>query len=376
MKKLHDLTSVDNTTATKTDIEQARKQLQDDIKKVDDVRQASVKSADAAVATVKNGANDDVKNRIAAVKAAEETGTKSAIDEAVAKLQTADATVVPANVADDAAVVAAKRAVDDALNAKTYVPGDVAKAKQAYEQAVANAQATLRAVVDQANAIKVPANLQNNAGDLIQMVTDLQDLANQTDTTVSELRTALTAVQNRLAELNAMNHGGVVDGRQGETIVNTNVPATKVTVAEHHDSVNTSRATAVAASKMSVAKGAVVTKMVQNGVTTTTAKQAETRGNKATVALRNGASVAKADNQVVATTANAPKTDADRIHDMLDDAKVNKASINMTENASENYIGIIIASLMVAGMFGLLAAFWRRQKENEKEFQARINGDK
>lgn len=375
LKKLHDLTSADNTTATKTDIEQARKQLQDDIKKVDDVRQASVKTADGAVATVKNGTNADVKNRIAAVKAAEETGTKSAIDEAVAKLQTADATVVPANVSDDAAVVAAKRAVDDALNAKTYVPGDVAKAKQAYDQAVANAQATLRTVIDQANAINVPANLQNNAGDLIQMVTDLQALANQTDTTVSALCTALTAVQNRLAELNAMNQGGVVDGRQGETIVDTNVVTPKepgVAMAERHES----RATAVMANKTSVAKGAVMAKSVQAIATTTTAKQAATRGNKTAVALNNGASVAKTDKQVVATTANTPKSDADRIHDMLDDAKVNKASINMTENASENYIGIIIASLMVAGMFGLLAAFWRRQKESEKEFQARINGDK
>lgn len=375
LKKLHDLTSADNTTATKTDIEQARKRLQDDIKKVDDVRQASVKTADGAVATVKNGTNADVKNRIAAVKAAEETGTKSAIDEAVAKLQTADATVVPANVSDDAAVVAAKRAVDDALNAKTYVPGDVAKAKQAYDQAVANAQATLRTVIDQANAIKVPANLQNNAGDLIQMVTDLQALANQTDTTVSALRTALTAVQNRLAELNAMNQGGVVDGRQGETIVATNVVTPKepgVAMAERHES----RATAVTANKTSVAKGAVMAKPVQAIATTTTAKQAATRGNKTAVALNHGASVAKTDKQVVATTANTPKNDADRIHDMLDDAKVNKASINMTENASENYIGIIIASLMVAGMFGLLAAFWRRQKESEKEFQARVNGDK
>lgn len=377
LKKLHDLTSADNTTATKTDIEQARKQLQDDIKKVDDVRQASIKTADGAVATVKNGTNDDVKNRIAAVKAAEETGTKSAIDEAVAKLQTADATVVPTNVSDDAAVIAAKRAVDDALNAKTYVPGDVAKAKQAYDQAVADAQATLRMVIDQANAIKVPANLQNNAGDLIQMVTDLQDLANQTDTTVSELRTALTAVQNRLAELNAMNQGGVVDGRQGETIVDTNVVTPKepgVAMAEHHESRAT--ATVVKANKTSVAKGVVMAKPVQAVVTTTTAKQAATRGNKTAVALNTGASFAKADKQVVATTANTPKSDADRIHDMLDDAKVNKASINMTENASENYIGIIIASLMVAGMFGLLAAFWRRQKESEKEFQARINGDK
>lgn len=240
--------------------------------------------------------------------------------------------------------------------------------------AVANAQATLRSVVDQANAIKVPANLQNNAGDLIQMVTDLKDLANQTDTTVSDLSTALTAVQNRLAEFNAMNQG-VVDGHQGETIVNTNVPATKetvTTVAEHHDSVNMSRTTAVAASKTSVAKGAVVAKAVQDVATMTTAEQAETRGNKVTVALNNGASIAKANKQVVATTADTPKTDADCIHDMLNEAKVNKASINMTENASENYIGIIIASLMFAGMFGLLVAFWRR----EKEFQARINGDK
>ena len=377
LKKLHDLTSADNTTATKTDIEQARKQLQDDIKKVDDVRQASVKTADGAVATVKNGTNDDVKNRIAAVKAAEETGTKSVIDEAVAKLQTADATVVPTNVSDDAAVIAAKRAVDDALNAKTYVPGDVAKAKQAYDQAVADAQATLRTVIDQANAIKVPANLQNNAGDLIQMVTDLQGMANRADTTVSALRTALTAVQNRLAELNAMNQGGVIDGRQGESIVNTNVATPMepgVAMAERHES--RAAATVVKANKTSVAKGAVMAKPVQAVATTTTAKQAATRGNKTASTLNNGASVAKADKQVVATTTNTPKTDADRIHDMLDDAKVNKASINMTENASENYIGIIIASLMVAGMFGLLAAFWRRQKESEKEFQARINGDK
>ena len=102
-------------------------------------------------------------------------------------------------------------------------------------------------------------------------------------------------------------------------------------MAERHES--RAAATVVKANKTSVAKGAVMAKPVQAVATTTTAKQAATRGNKTASTLNNGASVAKADKQVVATTTNTPKTDADRIHDMLDDAKVNKASINMTENA-------------------------------------------
>lgn len=375
LKKLHDLTSADNTTATKTDIEQARKQLQDDIKKVDDVRQASVKTADGAVATVKNGTNDDVKNRIAAVKAAEETGTKSVIDEAVAKLQTADATVVPANVSDDAAVIAAKRAVDDALNAETYVPGDVAKAKQVYDEAVANAQATLRSLIDQVNAIEVPADVQNNAGELKQMLTELQLLAHGTNTTTTELLMRLTNLEDLLNALNGLGQTDSFDDQEEVDVTYTNTFVIEDELAAdtaHRGVVTTSRVPAASVSQTSVNNEAVTQKMEQSVEMTATATQAMVRDNKA-VAINNN--LANAD-KVTATTTNTPKTDADRIHDMLDDAKVNKASINMTENASENYIGIIIASLMVAGMFGLLAAFWRRQKESEKEFQARINGDK
>ncbi len=375
LKKLHDLTSADNTTATKTDIEQARKQLQDDIKKVDDVRQASVKTADGAVATVKNGTNDDVKNRIAAVKAAEETGTKSVIDEAVAKLQTADATVVPANVSDDAAVIAAKRAVDDALNAETYVPGDVAKAKQVYDEAVANAQATLRSLIDQVNAIEVPADVQNNAGELKQMLTELQLLAHGTNTTTTELLMRLTNFEDLLNALNGLGQTDSFDDQEEVDVTYTNTFVIEDELAAdtaHRGVVTTSRVPAASVSQTSVNNEAVTQKMEQSVEMTATATQAMVRDNKA-VAINNN--LANAD-KVTATTTNTPKTDADRIHDMLDDAKVNKASINMTENASENYIGIIIASLMVAGMFGLLAAFWRRQKESEKEFQARINGDK
>ena len=375
LKKLHDLTSADNTTATKTDIEQARKQLQDDIKKVDDVRQASVKTADGAVATVKNGTNDDVKNRIAAVKAAEETGTKSVIDEAVAKLQTADATVVPANVSDDAAVIATKRAVDDVLNAETYVPGDVAKAKQVYDEAVANAQATLRSLIDQVNAIEVPADVQNNAGELKQMLTELQLLAHGTNTTTTELLMRLTNFEDLLNALNGLGQTDSFDDQEEVDVTYTNTFVIEDELAAdtaHRGVVTTSRVPAASVSQTSVNNEAVTQKMEQSVEMTATATQAMVRDNKG-VAINNN--LANAD-KVTATTTNTPKTDADRIHDMLDDAKVNKASINMTENASENYIGIIIASLMVAGMFGLLAAFWRRQKESEKEFQARINGDK
>ncbi|TVV34623.1 hypothetical protein FO436_08565 [Weissella cibaria] len=375
LKKLHNLTSADNTTATKTDIEQARKQLQDDIKKVDDVRQAAIKSADDVIASVKNGTNGDIKDRIVAVKVAEDSGTKSAIDEAVAKLRTADATVVPANVSDDAAVIAAKRAVDDALNAETYVPGDVAKAKQVYDEAVANAQATLRSLIDQVNAIEVPADVQNNAGELKQMLTELQLLAHGTNTTTTELLMRLTNFEDLLNALNGLGQTDSFDDQEEVDVTYTNTFVIEDELAAdtaHRGVVTTSRVPAASVSQTSVNNEAVTQKMEQSVEMTATATQAMVRDNKA-VAINNN--LANAD-KVTATTANTPKSDADRIHDMLDDAKVNKASINMTENASENYIGIIIASLMVAGMFGLLAAFWRRQKESEKEFQARINGDK
>ena len=202
---LNELTA--DKTATKTAIDDARKQLQDDIKAVDDVRQKAVDGADDAVVAVKNGDNDDVQNRVAAVKDAEKTGTATDVAKAVAKLQTADATVVPTNVSDDVDVTAAKKAVDDALNND----GDVDTAKTTYDNAVATAQATLKRAVADANAVKVPANLQdqvemakkNKLGDVNQQVTDLQNAASQDDTTATTLRSGMSDIQARLDDMTA-----------------------------------------------------------------------------------------------------------------------------------------------------------------------------
>ena len=206
IKHLDELTSNDNSK--KSDIEVARKDLQDAIKKVAAVRQKAVDNADAVV--VKNGENTDVKDRVAAVKDVEKTGTASDIAKAVAKLQTADATVVPTNIVDDGDVAAAKVAVNKALNANDYKQADVDIAKDAYDKAVATAQATLKQAVTDANAVKVPANLQdqvemakkNKLGDVNQQVTDLHKAAGQDDTTASTLRSAMTDIQGSLDDMN------------------------------------------------------------------------------------------------------------------------------------------------------------------------------
>ncbi|MBJ7617987.1 KxYKxGKxW signal peptide domain-containing protein [Weissella confusa] len=206
IKHLDELTSNDNSK--KSDIEVARKDLQDAIKKVAAVRQKVVDNADAVV--VKNGENTDVKDRVAAVKDVEKTGTASDIAKAVAKLQTADATVVPTNIADDGDVAAAKVAVNKALNANDYKQADVDIAKDAYDKAVATAQATLKQAVTDANAVKVPANLQdqvemakkNKLRDVNQQVTDLHKAAGQDDTTASTLRSAMTDIQGSLDDMN------------------------------------------------------------------------------------------------------------------------------------------------------------------------------
>ena len=201
IKHLDELMSNDNSK--KSDIEVARNDLQDAIKKVAAVRQKAVDNADVVV--VKNGENTDVKERVAAVDIAVKTGTASDIAKAVAKLQTADATVVPTNIADDGDVTAAKKAVDDALNND----GDVDTAKQAYDNAVATAQATLKQAVTDSNAVKVPANLQdqvemakkNKLGDVNQQVTDLHKAAGQADTTASTLRSVMNDIQGSLDDM-------------------------------------------------------------------------------------------------------------------------------------------------------------------------------
>ena len=199
----------ENDKSTKKDIDAARKQLQDDIKTVAGVRNAAVKTADDANTAVVNGDNVDVKNYQAAVDNAVKTGTASDIAKAVAKLQTADATVVPTNIADDGDVTVAKTAVDKALNDNDYKQADVDTAKQAYDKAVATAQATLKQAVTDANVVKVPANLQdqvemakkNKLGDVNQQVTDLHKAAGQDDTTASTLRSAMTDIQGSLDDM-------------------------------------------------------------------------------------------------------------------------------------------------------------------------------
>ncbi|MBJ7649573.1 hypothetical protein, partial [Weissella confusa] len=203
--ELNGMTAEGNTTAKKSDIEAARERLQDDIKKATDARDAEVAKIDVVKKAVRNGTNDDIKKRVAAVEDAKTTGTASDIAKAIAKLQTADATVIPVNIADDGDVTAAKKAVDDALNND----GDVDTAKQAYDKAVVTAQATLKQAVTDANAVKVPANLQdqvemakkNKLGDVNQQVTDLHKAAGQDDTTASTLRSAMNDIQGSLDDM-------------------------------------------------------------------------------------------------------------------------------------------------------------------------------
>ena len=221
IKHLQELTSSDE--ATQTAIDDARKQLEADIKTVAQARQTVVDAADKVIATVNKGdnaANQDVKNRIQAVKDAESAKGTAAIDEAVSKLQKANDTVVPANVADVDGVTTAKQAVDDALNATSYDPTTAAQKVADYKKAVATAKDALKQVTDAVAGIKVPANLQdqvamdkkNKLGDLTQQVTDLQNLAKQSDTTASALQPNLTDVNNRLADMTKKLAGVQADG--------------------------------------------------------------------------------------------------------------------------------------------------------------------
>jgi hypothetical protein len=167
---------------------------------------AEAEDARTALKHVVNVSDDNVKKYATDVESAIETGTKTRIADAVTKMAVADATVVPTNISNDGDVMVAKKAVDDALNND----GDVDKAKDAYDKAVATAQATLKQAVTDANAVKVPANLQdqvemakkNKLGDVNQQVTDLHKAAGQYDTTASTLRSAMDDIQGSLDDMN------------------------------------------------------------------------------------------------------------------------------------------------------------------------------
>lgn len=181
------LTSADNKTATQSDIDGARQKLQHDIEVAEGKRQASVTTADTAVTAVTHATDDDVKARIDAVKSAEETGTKTTIDEAVAKLQVADETVVAKNIADDKDVAGAKQAVDAALDANPYDQTKVDTAKNNYDDAVKQAESKLDAAKKQAT-VEDPANLLDQIGklpkdDQDKLATAVADLKNLTDPT-------------------------------------------------------------------------------------------------------------------------------------------------------------------------------------------------
>ncbi|MCT8398772.1 KxYKxGKxW signal peptide domain-containing protein [Weissella cibaria] len=183
--KLTGLTSADNKTATQSDIDGARQKLQHDIEVAEGQRQASVTTADTAVTAVTHATDDDVKARIDAVKSAEETGTKTAIDEAVAKLQVADETVVAKNIADDKDVAGAKQAVDAALDANPYDQAKVDTAKNNYDDVIKQAESKLDAAKKQAT-IEEPANLLDQIGklpkdDQDKLATAVANLKNLTD---------------------------------------------------------------------------------------------------------------------------------------------------------------------------------------------------
>lgn len=159
--------------------------MQHDIEVAEGKRQASVTTADTAVTAVTHATDDGVKARIDAVKSAEETGTKTAIDEAVAKLQVADETVVAKNMADDKDVAGAKQAVDAALDANPYDQTKVDTAKNNYDDAVKQAESKLDAAKKQA-AVEEPANLLDQIGklpkdDQAKLATAVANLKNLTD---------------------------------------------------------------------------------------------------------------------------------------------------------------------------------------------------
>ncbi|TVV26221.1 hypothetical protein FO433_11175 [Weissella cibaria] len=181
------LTSADNKTATQSNIDGARQKLQHDIEVAEGKRQASVTTADTAVTAATHTTDDDVKARIDAVKSAEETGTKTAIDEAVAKLQVADETVVAKNIADDKDVAGAKQAVDAALDANPYDQAKVDTAKNNCDDAVKQAESKLDAAKKQAT-VEEPANLLDQIGklpkdDQDKLATAVANLKNLTDPT-------------------------------------------------------------------------------------------------------------------------------------------------------------------------------------------------
>ena len=209
ISKLKDLTNDSNNTATKSEIEIAQKKLQDDIAIVTGVRNDAVKNGNTTVAANKDNGDPEVKLTVGKLNIALQEGTASDIKKAIDNVKTAVDTVVVPNISDSKEVADAKTAVNDALNAPQVNMSEVQKAVESFNKAVATAQATLKQAVTDANAVNVPANLQdqvemakkNKLGDVNQQVTDLHKAAGQDDTTASTLRSAMNDIQGSLDDM-------------------------------------------------------------------------------------------------------------------------------------------------------------------------------
>ena len=214
ISKLKDLTNESNNTATKSEIKIAQKKLQDDIAIVTGVRNDAVKNGNTTVAANKDNGDPEVKLTVGKLNIALQEGTASDIKKAIDNVKTAVDTVVVPNISDSKEVADAKTAVNDALNAPQVNMSEVQKAVESFNKAVATAQATLKQAVTDANAVKVPANLQdqvemakkNKLGDVNQQVTDLHKAAGQDDTTASTLRSAMTDIQGSLDDMTTKLH--------------------------------------------------------------------------------------------------------------------------------------------------------------------------
>ncbi|MBJ7661610.1 KxYKxGKxW signal peptide domain-containing protein, partial [Weissella confusa] len=193
------VTSADKQYTNKVQQDQANLQavMKDLSKSATDIEHATaVLLADVESESVEHGTDGNVQELLKKVEQAVANGTTDEINEATAKLKIADATVVPANIADDTDVAAAKTAVDTALAATTLNQTQLNDAKATYDKAVEQADNKL-------GTAKSGANDDTAAWEKIASL-----YADQTD--------KIGAIQADIDELNGMTAEGNTTAKKSD----------------------------------------------------------------------------------------------------------------------------------------------------------------
>ncbi|TGE83271.1 KxYKxGKxW signal peptide domain-containing protein [Weissella confusa] len=149
--------------------------------KASDIEHATaVLLADVESESVEHGTDGNVQELLKKVEQAVANGTTDEINEATAKLKIADATVVPANIADDTDVAAAKTAVDKALATSPLDQKQLNESKANYDKAVSKANEALKDAKYAAGTTE--ENLKHADADTVSKMKKVVDTAVATGT--------------------------------------------------------------------------------------------------------------------------------------------------------------------------------------------------